>query len=228
MKATPKPQAPRIVSAEFVAAAARPRELPPAQSVEIAFAGRSNVGKSTLLNLLMQRQGLARTSSTPGCTRTVNFFALRTRDGASLCFVDLPGYGFAKRSKHEREEWAELAEGYLLERPSLGLVVLLVDVRRGIEADDQDLLTMVEGAGRSGRAPPKTLVVATKLDRLPRSAQKPALEAVERSGRRVFGVSASDRPSVARLFERLVTTVGVAPTSEIATRGLFSPIKRPR
>jgi GTP-binding protein len=213
MKASKAPEAPLVVSAEFVAAAARPAELPPAMSVEIAFAGRSNVGKSTLLNLLMQRQGLARTSSTPGCTRTINFFALRTRAGASLCFVDLPGYGFAKRSKHERGEWAELAEGYLLHRPSLGLVVLLVDARRGIEADDRDLLKMVEESGRAGRAAPKTLVVATKLDRLPLAARKPALTAVERGGRRVLGVSAGDRPSVAKLFERLLGSVGLAPSA---------------
>jgi len=211
MKASPKPEPPLVVSAEFVAAASRPRELPPAQSVEIAFAGRSNVGKSTLLNLLMQRQGLARTSQTPGCTRTINFFALRTRAGASLCFVDLPGYGFAKRSKHEKDEWAELAEGYLLERPSLGLVVLLVDARRGLESDDQDLLKMVETSGRSGRAPPKTLIVATKLDRLPLSGRKPALAVVERAGRKVLGVSASDKAGVAKLFERLIASVGLAP-----------------
>jgi GTP-binding protein len=203
------PPAHNVVSAEFLAAAAKARELPPAQSVEVAFAGRSNVGKSTLLNLLMQRQGLARTSSTPGCTRTINFFGLRTRAGASLCFVDLPGYGFARRSKHERAEWADLAEGYLLERPSLGLVVLLVDARRGVEADDEDLLKMVADRKRSGRPAPPTLVVATKLDRLSLAARKPALAAIESAGRRVLGVSASDRASVARLFDRIVSTLGL-------------------
>lgn len=215
MKASEKPGAPVVVSAEFTAAAARPRELPPATSVEVAFAGRSNVGKSTLLNLLMQRQGLARTSSTPGCTRTINFFALRTRAGASLTFVDLPGYGFAKRGKQERADWADLAEGYLLERPSLGLVVLLVDGRRGIEADDQDLLKMVADSGRSGRPAPGTLIVATKLDKLPLAQRKPALAKIERGGRRVFGVSASDRASVGQLFERMIATLGLAAPNDI-------------
>ena len=204
-----KPVEHAIASAEFLAAAAKPRELPPAQSVEVAFAGRSNVGKSTLLNLLMQRQGLARTSSTPGCTRTINFFGVRTRAGASLSFVDLPGYGFARRSKHERSDWADLAEGYLLDRPSLGLVVLLVDARRGIESDDEDLLTMVADSARSGRAAPATIVVATKLDRLPLAARKPTLAQVQRAGRQVLGVSESDRASVARLFDRMMVTLGL-------------------
>ena len=210
MNASEKSRAHAVASAEFMAAAARPRELPPARTVEVAFAGRSNVGKSTLLNLLMQRQGLARTSSTPGCTRTINFFAVSTREGASLTFVDLPGYGFARRAKQERADWADLAEGYLLERPSLGLVVLLVDARRGIEPDDQDLLTMVEGSGRSGRPAPPTLVVATKLDKLPLAQRKPALAKAERGGRRLIGVSASDRAGVALLFERVITMLGLS------------------
>ncbi|HEX6766944.1 MAG TPA: ribosome biogenesis GTP-binding protein YihA/YsxC, partial [Polyangiaceae bacterium] len=157
--------APLVVSAEFAAAAARPEELPPPIAVEIAFAGRSNVGKSTLLNALMRRRGLARTSSTPGCTRTVNFFRVRTRDGAALTLVDLPGYGYAKRGKDERETWADVAERYLLERQALRLVVVLVDARRGLEADDRDLLEMIETSKRRDRPTPKTLVVATKLDR---------------------------------------------------------------
>src|SRR5688572_4335582 len=162
-----RPEAPIVVSAEFSAAASRSAELPPALSVEIAFAGRSNVGKSTLLNRLMSRQNLARTSSTPGCTRTVNFFAVKTRDGGVYSFVDLPGYGFARRGKAEREAWADLAENYLLDRPSLALVIVLVDVRRGLEPDDLDLIKMIEGTKKKGRAPLSTLVVATKLDRLP-------------------------------------------------------------
>ena len=81
--------------------------------IEIAFAGRSNVGKSSLLNKLMNRKNLARTSSTPGCTRQINFFSVRTAQGINLSLVDLPGYGYAKRSKDERKLWAELIDGYL-------------------------------------------------------------------------------------------------------------------
>jgi GTP-binding protein len=207
MTSAPSPSP--VVSAEFAAAAAHTRELPPPLAVEVAFAGRSNVGKSTLLNLLMNRQGLARTSSTPGCTRTINFFSLRTREGATLSFVDLPGYGFARRGKDERMAWAELAEGYLLGRASLALVLVLCDARRGLEHDDTELLKMIETSGRSGRRSPGTLVVATKLDKLPLSGRKPALAALQRDGRRVFGVSASDPKSIADLWRRIISGAGL-------------------
>jgi len=205
-----KPSAPLPVAltAEFSAAASRPAELPPAVAVEVAFAGRSNVGKSTLLNALMNRQNLARTSSTPGCTRTINFFAVKTRDGGVLSFVDLPGYGFARRAKTERETWADLAERYLLERPELALVVVLVDVRRGLEAEELDLLTMIEDTKKRGRTAPAILIVATKLDRLPRSKQKPALAAVAAGGRKVHGVSVSEPDSIGRLWQTILGVVG--------------------
>jgi GTP-binding protein len=198
---------PTAVSAEFAAAASRPGELPPGLSVEVAFAGRSNVGKSTLLNLLMNRQNLARTSSTPGCTRSINFFAVKTRDGGVLSLVDLPGYGFARRAKSERETWAVLAERYLLERPGLSLVVVLIDVRRGLEADDLDLLKMIDGSGRKGRPAPQTLVVATKLDRLPRARRKPALAEVAAGKHRVHGVSSEEPDSVAALWHKILGAV---------------------
>src|SRR5215475_3229804 len=132
----------RIVDARFVASVPAARLLPPPTGVEIAFAGRSNVGKSTLLNALLERKGLARTSSTPGCTRELVVFEAVAADGAVLTFVDLPGYGYAKRSKAERASWAGLVEDYLLGRPSLAAVVVLLDVRRGMESDDADLLEL--------------------------------------------------------------------------------------
>lgn len=202
---------PTAVSAEFTAAAARTVELPPSVAVEVAFAGRSNVGKSTLLNCLMSRQNLARTSSTPGCTRTVNFFGVRTRDGGVLTFVDLPGYGFARRGKDERAAWADVAERYLLERPALALVIVLVDVRRGLEADDLDLLKMIETSKHKGRPAPSVLVVATKLDRLPLSKRRPALAEVAKGGRKVHGVAESDAESIAELWRRILKTVGRGP-----------------
>ena len=193
---------PPIVSAEYAASAARPEELPPPVAVEVAFAGRSNVGKSTLLNALMHRRGLARTSSTPGCTRTLNFFRVRARDGATLTLVDLPGYGYAKRAKDERESWADVAERYLLERQALRLVVVLVDARRGLENDDRDLLEMIETSKRRDRPTPKTLVVATKLDRLPLSARKPTLARLG-AGRLVVGTAQGDPKSIDALWRRV-------------------------
>lgn len=209
-----QPPLPVALSAEFTAAAARPAELPPSVAVEVAFAGRSNVGKSTLLNRLMNRQNLARTSSTPGCTRTVNFFGVRTRDGGVISFVDLPGYGFARRGKAERAAWADVAERYLLERPALALVVLLVDVRRGLEADDLDLIEMIETSKHQGRPAPPVLVVATKCDRLPLSKRRPAIALVAKGGRRVHGVAESDSESIASLWRLILKTIGRGPSPE--------------
>jgi GTP-binding protein len=194
---------PPIVAAEYSASASSAESLPPPVAVEVAFAGRSNVGKSSLLNALMHRRGLARTSSTPGCTRTLNFFKVRAKDGAILTLVDLPGYGYAKRSKEEKHDWAEVAERYLLERQALRLVVILVDARRGLEDDDRDLIEMIETSKRRDRPTPKTLLVATKLDRISASGQKPALARLSRPGRPIVGTSQSDSASIDELWRRV-------------------------
>jgi GTP-binding protein len=169
----------RVSTAEFAAGAARKDQVPATShfddAPEIAFAGRSNVGKSSLLNMLLSRRGLARTSNTPGCTRQINFFDVtlaRTEPPRRVVFVDLPGYGYAKVSKTEGRAWKELLEGYLSLRPTLRAVVLLVDVRRGLEQEEEDLIDFLAHHGASDRA---LVVVATKIDKLSRSAQKPAL-----------------------------------------------------
>src|SRR5262245_28482094 len=105
-----------IVAAAFVAGAPPGGSLPPPTHVEIAFAGRSNVGKSSLINTLVNRRNLVRTSSTPGSTRQINLFEVKARDEAVLHIVDLPGYGFAKRSKGEQLAWKKLIEDYLATR----------------------------------------------------------------------------------------------------------------
>jgi GTP-binding protein len=125
----------RVVEATFVAGAVDAESFPAPTHLEVAFAGRSNVGKSSLLNSMMDRRSLARTSRTPGCTRQLNIFEVRCADGLVLRFVDLPGYGWARRSKDERMQWQKMIEGYLVTRASLRAVVLLVDVRRGVEDD---------------------------------------------------------------------------------------------
>lgn len=179
---------PRIVDAAFVAAATDVRKLPPSTLAEIAFAGRSNVGKSSLLNGLMQRKNLVRTSRTPGCTRQVNVFRARWADGWEAHLVDLPGYGYAKRSRDEKASWGPMLEGYLLEREALGALAVLVDVRRGPEEEDLDLVEFVRTRQRS---PLTVVAVATKLDKLPRSQQKPALEIIKRRfGAKAIGFSA--------------------------------------
>ncbi|MCB9601123.1 MAG: YihA family ribosome biogenesis GTP-binding protein [Sandaracinus sp.] len=182
-----------VLEAEFVAAASALPQLPAPVLAEVAFAGRSNVGKSSLINALTQRKKLVRTSSTPGATRGINLFRLKLRvpvpEGepvlGEMDLVDLPGYGYAKRSKTERKSWGPLIESFLRTRPGLRAVVVIVDARRGPEEDDAELLEFLDYIERPA------LVVATKLDKLPKNQQKLAVEAVSRTvGRRVFGFSA--------------------------------------
>jgi GTP-binding protein len=195
---------PTIVSAEFAAAAGDPSQLPPPTSIELAFAGRSNVGKSSLMNRLLERKNLVRTSSTPGCTRTINFFDVRTQDGARMTLVDLPGYGYARRARSEREAWGDLVERYLLERAGLAAVVVILDVRRPVEDAEHDLMELLADKPRAPRPPPATIVVATKLDKLGAAARKPALAQIGKAlGRPVIGFSAETGTGRDELWGRL-------------------------
>jgi GTP-binding protein len=159
---------PMVRDAVFVAEARDVRGLPPPGPPEVAIAGRSNVGKSTLLNRLAARRGLARTSKTPGRTRGIVFFDLGLDLGgpgpapapAALRLVDLPGYGYAQVSRAERQSWQPLIEGYTRGRPTLALFVVLVDARRGIEDEERQLY---EWLG-SQRVPAQ--IVFTKVDKL--------------------------------------------------------------
>lgn len=200
----------RIVNAEFSAAAKGQLELPPPTQIEIAFAGRSNVGKSSLLNKLMNRRNLARTSSTPGCTRQINFFTVRTSGGVNLTFVDLPGYGYAKRSKDERKLWAELIDQYLLQRPTLRAVALLVDVRRGLESDDLGLLEMLETGSSPSRPVIRPLIVGTKLDKLRSGERAAALAKIKAPGASVFGFSTELPETASALWATLERRAGLA------------------
>src|ERR1700720_3274760 len=132
------------MSARFIISAAKPEQFPPEAQAEVAFLGRSNVGKSSLINALVGADGLAYTSSRPGCTQSVNFFQL----DEGFRFVDLPGYGFAKVPKHITREWKELIESYLLGRGVLRLAILVLDARRGWMERDGELKDWLEAHGR--------------------------------------------------------------------------------
>ena len=167
----------KILSAEFLTSATDSSHFPPAALPEIAFAGRSNVGKSSLLNALLGRKGLARVSQTPGRTRLLNFFQVTTGRGSAgkaseLIFVDLPGYGYAKVSKAVHEQWGPMIEGYIRGRRSLRGIVVLTDIRRGEEEE----LQLIRWAARLGIP---VLAVATKIDKLTRGRQTEALRGLE-------------------------------------------------
>lgn len=149
----------KVTQAEFVISAMGPDQYPVDGLPEIALAGRSNVGKSSLINKLIHRKNLARTSSVPGKTQTLNYYRIQDL----FYFVDFPGYGYAKVSKAMRERWGKLAESYLRERESLRLVLQVVDVRHPPTADD---IAMNEWLVYY-RIP--RCVVATKADKVPRS-----------------------------------------------------------
>ena len=144
------------MKAEFVTSAARPDQFPDDGLPEIAFLGRSNVGKSSLLNCLVGKSGLAFTSSKPGCTQVINFY--RVDDKIQL--VDLPGYGYARVPILIKDQWKQLIEHYLLRRKALEMCVLILDARRGWLEKDLELKSWLEFHNR------RYLVIATKTDKL--------------------------------------------------------------
>ena len=146
----------------------KPEQFPRDRRPEFAFAGRSNVGKSSLLNRLLNRGGLAKTSGTPGKTQTINFFDVNRR----IYFVDLPGYGFAKVPQAIKTAWNHVMAAYLSDRETLKLVVQLLDARHTPTEKDFDMLGLLESA----EVP--TLIVATKIDKLKRSERAARLATI--------------------------------------------------
>lgn len=149
----------RVKTAEFLRSTARRADFPRDALPQIAFAGRSNVGKSSLLNTVVRRKNLARTSATPGRTRQINFFLINR----TVYFVDLPGYGYAKVSKTMRRQWGELVEGYLHDNPALKAFILILDARRLPEKEELELVAWLD----LHRIP--YFIVLTKTDKLSRS-----------------------------------------------------------
>ncbi len=161
----------KIKQTEFVISAVSPSQYPEGDLPEVALAGRSNVGKSSLINKMLLRRNLARTSQQPGKTQTLNYY----RINGELIFVDFPGYGYARVSKSEREAWGKMIERYLREREPLKLVLHLVDVRHPPSADD---VRMYEWLSHYGIP---MVVVATKADKISRSQWPKHLKTIRTS-----------------------------------------------
>lgn len=145
-----------VKQADFIKSAVKPKDYPPAELPEVAFVGRSNVGKSSLINVLANRKALVRTSNTPGRTQLINFFNIN----GVLTLVDLPGYGYAKAPPDVRKQWGPMIENYLAKRDSLKTVVLILDIRRIPSDGDMQMLNWLNNYG----IPP--LIVLTKCDKL--------------------------------------------------------------
>lgn len=159
-----------VFEAEFQTSGLNPGEFPVEERPEIAFAGRSNVGKSSLMNRLLNRKKLVRVSKTPGCTRRINFFSVNKM----WWFVDLPGYGFAKVARKEQNVWqAELGD-YLASRRQLRAVILLLDLRRGLTDLDRMMLEFLDAHAAA------YLPVATKVDKLKSNARSNAMRALKK------------------------------------------------
>ncbi len=148
----------KVHNAEIVISAVSPKQYPETDLPEIALAGRSNVGKSSFINTLIDRKNLARTSGKPGKTQTLNFYLIEN----ALHFVDVPGYGYAKVSKTERAKWGEMIETYITSRKQLRAVVSLVDVRHDPSKEDIQMYEFLKYYGIP------VIVVATKADKIPR------------------------------------------------------------
>ncbi len=163
----------RVLESEFVTTAPTIRTLPPPELPEVAFLGRSNVGKSSLIAKLTGRHKLVRVSRRPGRTQALNFFRVRTDEG-TVMLVDMPGYGYAEAPLAERRKWGPLITEFLAERPALCLIVWLLDPRRTLNDEDYTVMEILADAGR-----PVT-IVATKIDRLSKSKRKPIVSALAR------------------------------------------------
>ena len=190
----------KIHRAELLQSAGSARQFPTGGLPEVAFLGRSNVGKSSILNALVGRKQLARTSSPPGKTRLIHFFDV-SAGGQELALVDLPGYGWAKVSRTERESWGKLVEGYLDDRPPLCLAILLQDLRRDFSEDETLLLDWLDEREVAWQ------VVVTKVDKLKPMRRAKRLKELalqlERKGTKLVATSAQTRQGIDDLWRAI-------------------------
>ena len=194
----------RVLDAGFLTTAVEEAGWPAGDVPEIAFVGRSNVGKSSMINALVGRRKLVRVSGTPGRTRTLNFFEVLLEGNGerrTVRLADLPGYGFAKVSREERAGWERMITTYLQRRAPLRGVVAIIDAEVGATEDDVRTLAYLVDAGR------RVLVAATKLDRVGKAHRKPALariaERLSVSRESVLGFSATEKLGVPEVWESL-------------------------
>lgn len=190
------------VEAEFLLSAADPVQFPSEPGFEVAFLGRSNVGKSSLINRLVDKRGLAFTSSRPGCTRLLNFYRVSASGARPFRLVDLPGYGYAQGPVEDKAAWGVLIEQYLSSRESLALSVILLDARRGWMDPDRQLKAWLESNNRP------YIVAVTKIDKLNQKEYQRSLKAIalEMDGAQPVPVSAVDGRGVRELWQTIWNT----------------------
>lgn len=192
-----------IKTAELIAVGVQPKQYPESNLPEIAFAGRSNVGKSSLINTFLGRKRLARTSSSPGKTQTINFYEINNR----FRIVDLPGYGYAKVSKTEREKWGTMIEKYLSTRENLLKVVQLVDIRHEPSTQDKQMYEWLKYYELDG------IVVATKSDKISKNQLQKNLSIIRKnlqmsSSDHIFPISSLKRQGQDALMKAIEDLIG--------------------
>nr|WP_300090906.1 ribosome biogenesis GTP-binding protein YihA/YsxC [Sedimentibacter sp.] len=193
-----------IRKAEIIMTAVKKEQYPATVVPEIAFAGKSNVGKSSMINALLNRKSLARTSSQPGKTQTINFYNINDM----LNFVDLPGYGYAKVSKTEKDKWGTMIDTYLHNRNQLKEVFLLVDIRHEPSQNDIQMYNWIKSCGFTG------YVIASKADKLSRSQQIKSVAVIKKTleikdNGLVFPFSAASKAGVEEIWDLFENLLGI-------------------
>lgn len=201
-----------VIRAEFVTSAVRAEQYPKPSMPEVAFIGRSNVGKSSLINSVCRRNGLARVSSAPGKTQTLNFYKLDAKrtseeveDRTQFYLVDLPGYGFARTNRKNKEQWSGFIRKYLSDSPDLVLVCQLIDIRHKLMDSDIEAYHWMTGCGLNVQ------IILTKMDKLSRSAAAAQVEAFKKaldlSDERIMPYSVPQPVMRGELIQRILSTL---------------------
>lgn len=200
-----------IKSAEFMVSATRPGNYPPEDLPEIAFAGRSNVGKSTLINKLVNRKNLVKTSSTPGRTQLLNFFNINEQ----FVFVDLPGYGYARVPERVKKDWGAMIETYLTTRTTLNGVVLILDIRRNPGEEERNFISWLH----ENQIP--TILILTKADKLSKTNQIKQTRIIEKSlsvqPEELICFSAKTRQGLDKVWQAILYCISISNESKEPT-----------